>query len=72
MTIKTLTHIHNLLIEEKNRKEKALDIIRKAMYEAEENNAPNLQTLKNTYEKMRESYREADYAFDDFENHEWR
>ena len=72
MTIKTLEFIHNLLQEEAYKRQEALNWIAERRNEAEENNAPNLETLKTKTVVAREKYFAASNALEAFESEEWK
>ena len=71
MTIKTLTYIHDLLKEECDKREKANRWMRDLANEAEEQEQPNTQTLKEQSEIAWNKYIEARNALDDFEQKDW-
>ena len=71
MTVKTLTYIHQLLIENETRRSKALEIARKARNDAEETGADNLPTLEDLYKIEFKACAEARDALADFEAREW-
>lgn len=71
MTIKTLTHIHTLLKEEKDKQYQAYIFIRDCVTQAHCDNKPNADFLEKQQEKAWERYREADRALDDFEEQEF-
>lgn len=71
MTIKTLTHIHKLLVEEKEKTYNAYIYIRDLSTAAYSDNKPNADFLSQQKDKAWEAYRAADRALDDFEEKEW-
>ena len=71
MTIKNLTYIHQLLIENEATRKASLDIVRAARSHAEDNEAANLPDLQRTCEKAWKSYNDALNALRDFEDKEW-
>lgn len=71
MTVKTLTYIHQLLIENEARHHKAAEIARKARNEAEEKNLDNLPSMEDLYQVTRKSWDDALRALAEFENREW-
>lgn len=71
MTIKTLTTIHKLLIEENKRLTIATDIARSAYYKAEEDEAENAACLKDKYDSIWRAQSEAREALREFECKEW-
>ena len=71
MTIKTLTYIHNLLKEEKDKTYQAYIYIRDCTAKAYHDNKPNANFLKSQQDKAWEKYREADRALDDFEEQQF-
>lgn len=71
MTIKTLTYIHQLLIEDEARRRKAREIARKAYHEAEDTDADNLPDMEDIYRATGESWNKAHDALAEFEAHEW-
>ena len=71
MTVKTLTYIHQLLIENEARHHKAVEITRKTRNEAEDTGADNLPTLENAYKATREKWNDALQALAEFETREW-
>ena len=72
MTIKTLTYIHNLLIDKEKVTNSAKELARKNLINAEENELPNLKSFENLYQKTYNSWLEASRALDEFEQHEFR
>ena len=71
MTIKTLTYIHRLLIEDEAKRHKAKELAREARNEAEEKDLDNLPDLEDLYEVTREHWIEAHNARVEFEAREW-
>ena len=71
MTIKNLTYIHQLLIENEATRKAALNIVRDARNQAEDNEAANLLDLQRAYEKAWRAYNDALNARTDFEDKEW-
>lgn len=71
MTIKTLTHIHNLLIEAERVAHAEKELFRKARNSAEDNNDPNLECIEAQYNKARDKWLTATNALDEFESHDW-
>lgn len=71
MTIKTLTYIHNLLIEDVKTHTNAKDYARQIAEKAEDEEAPNAQYLRELYNKAFNKYRAACNALQDFEAKEW-
>ena len=68
MTVKTLTYIHQLLIEDEARRRKAMEIARKAYREAEDTDADNLPDLEDIYQVTRECWNKSHCALAEFEN----
>lgn len=71
MNIKTLSYIHNLLKENKEKERKAMEIARTERNKAEDDEAENFPSLEKLYRKTYESFCEASNALDDFEAQEW-
>lgn len=71
MTVKTLSHIHELLKEEEKRCAGAYKIAHEAYYKAAEEDAPNTKTLDEMQKKMRRKHTEARLALEEFEAKEW-
>lgn len=71
MTIKTLTHIHNLLKEDVQTQENAKNYIREIYQQALDEEKDNAPFLRKQYETAREKLRNAQNALDDFEEKEW-
>lgn len=71
MTIKTLTYIHELLKEEKDKRYNAYVYIRDCVTKAHCDKQPNADYLEKQQEKAWEEYRKADRALDDFEDQEF-
>lgn len=71
MTIKTLTYIHQLLIDDVARCRRANEIATDARNRAEDEEADNLQTLEEARKKTWEHLRKATNALEDFEAQEW-
>lgn len=71
MTIKTLTYIHQLLIDDAARCRKAHQIATDARNRAEDEEAENLQALEDVRKKTWEHLRKATNALEDFEAQEW-
>ena len=71
MTIKTLTFIHELLIEEEAKTARIEKWCRESLYAAEEEGKPT-EELRKDKERAFEHHGEALAALQDFENHEWR
>ena len=72
MTIKTLTYIHNLMIEAEKIARASKDMLLKARNEAEDNGAPDFDSLDREYKKARERWLEADRMLGEFESQEFR
>ena len=73
MTIKTLEHIHKLLIEEERKTREVYKGSRRLQHEYEENGAPKdliKRQEKAADEYMHEHSAAAD-ALNDFESHKW-
>ena len=71
MTIKTLEHIHRLLIAEKEKRESAYEICRDVRNKAEDNDSPNLSTLDGVLDVARKKVNEASDALIEFELVDW-
>ena len=71
MTIKTLTYIHNLLIDDVKTNTNAKDYARQIAEKAEDEEAPNAQYLRELYNKAFNKYLDACNALQDFEAKEW-
>lgn len=71
MTIKTLTYIHQLLIDDVARCRQANRIATDARNRAEDEEADNLQTLEDVRKKAWEHLSKAVDALADFEAQEW-
>ena len=71
MTIKTLTHIHNLLKEEKDKQYNAYAYIRDCTTTAYCDKKPNADYLKEQKDKTWNKYIEAKHALEDFEEQEF-
>ena len=71
MTIKTLTYIHNLLIEDVKTQTAAKDYIRTIADQAEAEEAPNAEYLRKQQQTAFDKYLKAPRALEDFEAKEW-
>ena len=71
MTIKTLTFIHELLIEEEAKTARIEKWCRESLYAAENEGKPT-EELKKEKDMASKFHSEALAALQDFENHEWR
>lgn len=71
MTVKTLTYIHQLLVENEARHHKAVEIARKARNEAEEKDLDNAPDMEDIYQVTRKSWDDALQALAEFETREW-
>ena len=71
MTVKTLTYIHRLLIENEDKLHKAKELARKARNEAEEKDLDTLPDMEDIYEVTREKWLDAHNARVEFEAREW-
>lgn len=71
MTIKTLTYIHNLLIENEKKTMGARKTVSQALKKAEEENADNIETLKRVNEETFRAWSKAFDSLKDFEAQEW-
>ena len=71
MTVKTLTYIHELLKEEDRRQAGAYKLIRDAAQRANEEDAPNKQTLHEQEQRAWQRHVEALNALAEFESKEW-
>ena len=71
MTIKTLTHIHQLMLENESARYSVLRHLSDAKNQAEDNEAPNLADLQKAYSEAWKAYNEALNALRDFEDHDW-
>lgn len=72
MTIKTLEYIHRLLREEYDRIDGAYQIARRNAYEAEEESAENVETLKEIQMGLFNERQEARRALEEFEDQDFR
>ena len=71
MTIKTLTTIHKLLIEEEKRLTTATSMARSAYNKAEDEKAENAACLKERYNSLWDAMCVATEALREFECKEW-
>lgn len=71
MTIKTLERIHRLLKEEYDQIEGAYQIARRNAYEAEEEGAENVETLKEIQMGLFNERQEARRALEEFEDQDF-
>lgn len=71
MTIKTLTYIHNLLIEDVKTQTQVKDYIRTVADRAEAEEAPNAEYLREQQRIAFDKYLKASRALEDFEAKEW-
>ena len=71
MKLSTLNYIHELLTENVASETKAFEIVRDAFHTAEEDEASNLEELREMYGKVRKSKWDAIEALNDFESKEW-
>lgn len=71
MTIKTLTYIHNLLIEDVKTQTNAKDYTRTIADKAEAEEAPNAEYLRKQQRIAFDKYLKATRALEDFEAKEW-
>lgn len=71
MTIKTLTYIHQLLIENEAKHHNAKELARKARNEAEEKDLDNLPDMEDIYQITRGEWIDAHNARTEFEAREW-
>lgn len=71
MTIKTLTFIHQLLIEEEAKTSRIEKWTREQLYAAEDEGKPTEELTKDK-DRAFKHHSEALAALQDFENHEWR
>ncbi len=72
MTIKTLTFIHSLLIEEESEKAAELRRLHDVKELAEDMDADNLGAIQDGYNLVHEQWSNALAALVEFEEHEWR
>ena len=70
MTIKTLTFIHQLLIEEEAKTARLEKWCREQLYTAEDEGKPTEQLAKEK-DMMSRNHSKALEALAEFENHEW-
>lgn len=71
MKITTLEYIHELLQQDVQVHKKAVDLARTNKNKAEEEDADNLKTFEELYQKCWASLRKAENALQDFEEREW-
>ena len=71
MKIATLSYIHALLIEDEKQKALAAKWQRERWLEAVDQEAPNKDVLKETYDHLRDDHSKALDALQEFEAHEW-
>ena len=71
MTIKTLTYIHNLLKEEKEKQYEAYKHIRDIVTTARAENQPNADYLAELQDKAWDTYTQARHALEDFEEQDF-
>lgn len=71
MTIKTLEHIHKLLMDEADRTDNAYKSMRDIVTTARANNQPNADFLAEQQDKAWKKRLEASRALEDFEEKEW-
>ena len=71
MKLATLNYIHGILQDTADAKSRALEMVRDTFHKAEEEEAPNLETLRELYTTARQSEWDALEALEDFENQEW-
>ena len=72
MTIKTLEHIHRILIRNESESLFLLQDARKRQYAAEDAGSPDAQSAKKNADALFEIHSEAFDALQDFESQDWR
>ena len=71
MKVKNMRYIHDLLIENERIKRKAKSLVSEARSKAIDEGADNLGSLQKEYEKVYDSWLEAQLALEDFEEQDW-
>ena len=72
MTIKTLEHIHRILIRNESESLSLLQFARNRQYEAEDSGSPDAESAKKNADALFEIHSEAFDALQDFESQDWR
>ena len=72
MTIKTLEHIHKLLIRNEDNSLFLYKEARQSQYKSEESGIPDAEQKKKTADTLYQVHSEAFDALQEFENQDWR
>ena len=71
MTIKTLSYIHNLLQENAEAKEDTKKYLYERWQKAVDENSPQEENLRLSYNFVKDEYYDAIHALEEFEAKEW-